>query len=99
MDLFIRSQDKTDLFKINRLKIREHSFENGEKEYFILNNNSMSDVVGIYKQKERALEVLDEIQKILNAFKRNDGKNGNYENLDLSIKVNMLNYVYEMPKE
>lgn len=65
MDLYIRSQDKTDLSKINRLKIREHVFENGEKEYFILNNNSMSDVVGIYKTKERALEVLDEIQNIL----------------------------------
>ncbi|MGN1352254.1 MAG: hypothetical protein ACI4VE_05735 [Clostridia bacterium] len=63
MDLYIRSQDKTDLSKINMLKIREHVFENGEKEYFILNNNSMSDVVGIYKTKERALEVLGEIQR------------------------------------
>lgn len=64
MELLIRSQDKTDLFKINRLKIREHVFENGEKEYFILNNNSMSDVVGIYKTKERAIEILNDIQKI-----------------------------------
>lgn len=65
MNLLIRSQDKMDLFKIDRLKIREHTFENGKKEYFILNNNSISDVVGVYKTKERALEVLDEIQNIL----------------------------------
>lgn len=64
MDLLIRSQDKMDLFKINRLKIREHTFKDGKKEYFILNNNSISDVVGVYKTKERALEILDEIQKI-----------------------------------
>lgn len=65
MELWIRSQDKTDLFKINRLKIREHSFEDGKKEYFILNNNSIRDVVGVYKTKERALEVLDEIENIV----------------------------------
>lgn len=32
MELWIRSQDKMDLFKINRLKIREHTFEDGKKE-------------------------------------------------------------------
>ena len=68
MELWIRSQDKTDLFKNNRLKIREHVFANGEKEYFILNDNSISDVVGIYKTKKRALEVLDEIQSQISNF-------------------------------
>lgn len=65
MELWIRSQDKMDLSKINRLRIREHTFEDGKKEYFILNNNSISDVVGVYKTKERAIEVLDEIQAYL----------------------------------
>lgn len=65
MELWIRSQDKMDLCKINRLKIREHTFEDGKKEYFVLNNNSISDVVGVYKTKERALEVLDEIENIV----------------------------------
>lgn len=85
MELWIRSQDKTDLSKINRLKIREHVIENGEKEYFILNNNSMSDVVGIYKTKRRALEVLDEIQKLLITY---------YQSIDYQIVP-----IYEMPKE
>lgn len=84
MELWIRSQDKMDLFKINRLKIREHTFEDGKKEYFILNNNSISDVVGVYKTKERALEVLDEIQHKLIA---------------LCDSMNRNLYVYEMPKE
>ena len=42
---------------------------------------------------ERALEVLDEIQKILDAFKRVDGKKGKHEDLDLSIKVNIRNHL------
>ena len=33
IELWVRSQDKMDLFKINRLKNRGHNFKNGKKEY------------------------------------------------------------------
>ncbi len=99
MDLYIRSQDKTDLSKNNRLKIREHTFENGEKEYFIfLNNNSMSDVVGIYKTKERALEVLDEIQdKIVINYGYELATNSGIR--PDNIKSKSYTAVYEMPQD
>lgn len=90
MELWIRSQDKMDLFKINRLKIREHTFEDGKKEYFILNNNSISDVAGVYKTKERALEVLDEIQEQIEYL-----YNLQY---DIGITVN-VKATYEMPED
>ena len=86
MELWIRSQDKTDLFKINRLKIREHSFENGLKEYFILNNNSISDVVGIYSTEERALEVLNKISKLV-------------ENAMYHTQLNNEVLFYQMPEK
>lgn len=104
----MRSQDKMDLFKINRLKIREHTFEDGKKEYFILNNNSISDAVGVYKTKERALEILDEIQNISKPQKvlSKVGKpiaetcDGTIyrEPDEYDIKEPSI-YVYEMPKE
>ena len=94
MDLWIRSQDKKRLTKVNDL-------------YIVHDNDNFCDYIGNnmvghlakYTKENRALEVLDEIQNILYAFKRIDGKEGKYEDLDLGIKVNMLNYVYEMPKE
>lgn len=86
MELWIRSQDKTDLFKVNRLKIREHSFENGLKEYYILNNNSISDVVGIYSTEERALEVLNKISKLV-------------ENAMYHTQLNNEVLFYQMPEK
>lgn len=94
MELWIRSQDKMDLSKINRLRIREHTFEDGKKEYFILNNNSISDVVGVYKTKERAIEVLDEIQNIFSL----KIENKSYNEADLLLKAKMLNSCYQMPE-
>lgn len=109
MELWIRSQDKMDLFKINRLKIREHTFEDGKKEYFILNNNSISDVVGVYKTKERALEVLNEIQNLLQPtieYKPIVQEEPNtlypYKNfvkVDGTIEIKELSiFVYQMPE-
>ena len=86
MELWIRSQNKTDLFKVNRLKIREHSFENGLKEYYILNNNSISDVVGIYNTEERALEVFNKISKLV-------------ENAMYHTQLNNEVLFYQMPEE
>ena len=90
MELWVRSQDKEDLMKAENIgvfneKIYVNSYE--ENGYCI----------GIYKTKERALEVLDEIQKYITPT---------LSLLDDTLKGkqvcqvgNILSMVYEMPKE
>ena len=63
MELWIRSQDKTRLVKVCSLAYGEYN----EIHYLIgycVNEIDNYDL-GTYKTKERALEVLDEIQNIL----------------------------------
>ena len=68
MELWIRSQDK-----INLVKIRQISLNYSNKKQIIANYTPESyensgvyyELLGTYKTKERALEVLDEIQNIL----------------------------------
>ncbi len=52
MDLWIRSQDKSTLLKINYLYVNENDIHRED------------ELLGTYKSKERALEVLDEINEI-----------------------------------
>lgn len=59
MDLWILSQDKTKLKKTNYLQVEFDSWQN--KSAIICN----TDVVAVYETKERAMEVLDEIQKLV----------------------------------
>lgn len=59
MDLWIRSQDKTKLKKTNYLQVEFDSWQN--KSAIICN----TDVVAVYETKERAMEILDEIETIL----------------------------------
>ena len=62
MELWIRSQDRTFLRKVNTIGIVE-----GRDFWSIDENLTIS--FGKYKTKERALEVLDEIQDLLqNAY-------------------------------
>lgn len=64
MELWIRTQDKMRLVKPNRLAIKGDSRTIGEGDYYIYESqNSLR--YGTYTTKERAIEVLDEIQKIL----------------------------------
>ena len=73
MDLWIRTQDRKNLIKVNKLHLCAETKFTGsiydsdtKKEYtgnyFI---ESEGNKLGVYYSKERALEVLDEIQKIL----------------------------------
>lgn len=104
MDLWVRSQDKEKLCKIHDLCVRENQNENNETNYVIQDIYTM----GIYKTKERALEVLDEIQDILKprmvltklgdiVAKTYDGTIYSKPN-EYDIKE-IPTYVYEMPKE
>lgn len=58
MELWVRSQDKTFLRKVNTIGIVEG------KDFWSIDEN-LTVSFGKYKTKERALEVLDEIQNYI----------------------------------
>lgn len=95
MELWIRSQDKEILTKVNkRLDIEEIRKEvsylkDFKDNHYLIENEDY--ILGTYQTKERALEILNEIQDL-------DIKN------NPNIKVNCYAYslirvIYEMPKE
>lgn len=59
MELWIRSQDKTTLIRSYEIYISEYG-----KGSYVIRAKKTSHILGAYKTMERALEVLDEIQKI-----------------------------------
>lgn len=63
MNLWIRSQDRDILMKVDNLLIDDE--KNHIYTHNYVNNMKMSYTLGRYKTKERALEVLDEIQKTI----------------------------------
>lgn len=91
MELWIRSQDKECLIKVNDIAIEQNMIIG----YF--DKDTEYEYLGQYKSKERALEILDEIQKIL------IGKRGLISTLDKDkiefIPFENQSVVYEMPKE
>lgn len=106
MNLWIRSQNKEQLLKPNKLYVKILN----EERYEILSGEGFY-VLGTYKTKERALEVLDEIQEVLmpkikvlqsvNAENNIDGLVSR-PTIQECGKVELLqysDYVYEMPKE
>lgn len=105
MELWIRSQDREDLVKVNSLWIMDNQiwmevpfYENHKKLGLTVSGHNHK--LAEYKTKERALEVLDEIQsKLTPNFKIN----GSYQEMDLTVKAYLLNtqygVIYEMPKE
>lgn len=108
MELWIRSQDREKLVKINNIEKQDHyTYKEVVENYMPPNATRYEDMkkrkvqkkdkyiksvimcndeisLGTYLTRERALEVLDEIQKILDTF---EPKN----------MARMI--VYEMPKE
>lgn len=69
MELWIRSYDKERLEKSTGFHIVMAS----ENEFDIVNN--YMTIMGRYNTKERALEVLNEIQKVISTY---NTENGNY---------------------
>ena len=98
MELWIRSQDKTKLVKVDNISYMDMA-EDYEKEIHSLWNDCKG-ILGTYKTKERALEVLDEIQKL---FSYSGEFEGSWEFIDASIKTLMTQGIfgrmYEMPEE
>ena len=102
MELWIRSQDKMKLIRIIDLGIFEE-----QEGYTIYYDDSIDNMLGTYATKERALEVLDEIQsiiKLINAWELDKNsfnvcikKFGCTEEELVPIMSKMQ--CYEMPKE
>lgn len=97
MNLWIRSQDRTFLRKVNTIGIVK-----GRDFWSIDENLTVS--FGKYKTKERALEVLDEIQErimlinTINLAKDTDSLIA-CKNVLTEEKIKRLNYPYQMPEK
>lgn len=91
MSLWIRSQDRKRLVKCEQIIIIEFT-DKTECEIF----SSIEVKLGTYKNLERAIEVLDEIQDRMVKCTFIKKINGLGEELDL-IPNNLL--IYQMPKE
>ena len=98
MELWIRSQDKSKIVKVNELySSLQEDFGTGKFGIYSSNTNYYQKerplLLGNYKTKERALEVLDEIQRLIT-----DLQFMSYE-VDSSSFYSYRPNVYEMPKE
>lgn len=85
MELWIRSQDKIFLRKVNTIGIVE------SRDFWGIEDNFRVSF-GKYKTKERALEVLDEIQNKINLI--NLGHDFGSPMIDLKNPT----YIYQMPE-
>ena len=112
MNLWIRSQNKKKLVKIDMLQIHKEQ-QDDKLPFYILDSYNL---LGAYSTEERALEILNNIQNIINAktiIKFNSfvpqehikkvkdaiDKNSIIELPDYEIKELAGVIVYEMPKE
>ncbi len=100
MDLWIRSQDKRRLIKTTQIDFTSSGYYGTmDKQYSILCQDEVW--LGSYETKERALEVLDEIEKRLknNVYFKESAlelKNGFNK---LYIPYEESSQVYQMPEE
>ena len=115
MELWIRSQDKESLTKVSNISLKEirKPYTNELDCYGIGTYYDNLQVLGKYTTKERALEVLDEIQDklgnedndLINKLKIlentpiiNCSNNDDCEiNINIELLKNMI--IYEMPEE
>ncbi len=111
MDLWIRSQDREILTKANSLWLLDNQiwmevpfYENHKKLGLTVGGHNYR--LAQYKTKERALEVLDEIQKLLepeyDSYNAITGKNNNgyfFSEAIRKARPQPATLIYEMPKE
>lgn len=93
MELWIRSQDKDFLMKVDNVNLGIDVDSNEPNRLFTFVGGAMTSfTLGTYKTKERALEILDEISDELIS--------ANYMPLEENEKITCGSArVYEMPKE
>lgn len=110
MDLWIRSQDKERLIKPIEFYIEEtidYVNKSSQFEIYALNVASNDIIVGTYQTKERALEVLNEIENTIyinklfiadiSAFQK-ALENEGYTEEEISKALRTIS-VYQMPEE
>lgn len=114
MELWIRSQDKKNLVKIRQISLNYQNNKQIIANYMpelYENSGGYYELLGTYKTKERAIEILDEIQNILKpkyildtSSIKPDGdfyeENGViFQNYDANAKIQELStFVYQMPE-
>ena len=107
MDLWIRSQDKMNLVKVRQIGVNYQDNKQIIANYtpeLYENSGGYYELLGTYKTKERALEVLDEIEErimlinTINLVKDRDSLIA-YKNALTEEKIKGLGYPYQMPKE
>ncbi|MCC0627384.1 MULTISPECIES: hypothetical protein [unclassified Clostridioides] len=82
--VIIRSQDKTNLMKANRIKI------NGGQVYVVFENSIDTIKIGDYESNKRAIQVLDNIQNFI--------ENGTKYDYITSNKIRYnINKIFQMP--
>lgn len=100
MNLWIRSQDKRILIKVDNVFLNAN-YDNKRISTYDGDSNT---TLGEYKTKERALEVLDEIEErimlinTINIAKDTDSLIA-CKNVLTEEKLKRLNYPYQMPAE
>ena len=107
MELWIRSQDKERLIKPIDFYIEETiNYVNKCNEFniYALNFANNDIIIGTYKTKERALEILDEIQDIIDFMICHKVMNYDVEqymqfDYETLTKIQNKGLIYEMPKE
>lgn len=93
MELWIRSQNKAILRRVKNLYIPE---SRSKEHWGIYNSNTL---FGVYRSKERALKVLDEIQdKIKNMYILENCKLPKESCIEQSLASDDFN-IYQMPEE
>ena len=97
MELWIRGQDKDFLIKVDNINLGYQNDENNKKinearRLFTFAKDT-SFTLGVYKTEERALEVLDDIQRYINNSCKRFIDTGVYHTSKYEYRV------YEMPKE
>lgn len=103
MDLWIRSQDRMDLVKVNQININYSNSKQIIANYipdFVGTQGESYELLGDYESKERALEVLDEIQSfIANNYESELPSYCNNMIANGKIVLKTRKIVYDMPKE
>lgn len=101
MDLWIRSQDKMNLVKVNKVNINYQNKKQIIANYipdFVGTQGEYYELLGTYDSEKRAMEILNEIFNHL--YISVSLKNENYYNADIDIKGDILCHMiklYEMP--
>ena len=113
MNLWVRSQDKTNLVKIRQISLNYQNNKQIIANYipdFYPNSGEYYEFLGAYKTKERAIEILDEIQSLLQPtieYKPIVQEEYNpaytykhFVKVDDNIEIKELStFVYQMPAE